>query len=142
MSYLKVFSVAALAFLASTAYAGSAVVGQVTASPSAYVGSQSIKNQQVPYIQGDSVETGKSATASVSLTSGSATLELAPNTSMRVLSADEMAFELNSGALQVTAAAGSAVSFDTASGVFTVSSAQALNVIAVSYTHLTLPTKA
>jgi len=118
MIKLKILSSAlSLAVLcsASVANAESTVVGQLVASPSAVINAgsaqQVVGTQAMAYIEGDTITTGADANAAVSLTSGKASLVVAPNT---VVQAEE----------------GQAVTVETSVGSFELLSSSAVNAIA------------
>ena len=118
---------------AAVVSADTKVVGQVSASSSAYVIADSVKNRigtsSVPYIEGDVVSTQEEGSATLQLVSGNATLVAAPNTSFQVVNSEAGEVAINQGAVELQAAQGYPVTFTSAAGAF-----------AVSYTHLTLPT--
>lgn len=137
MIKLKVLSsVLSLAVLCSApiANAESKVVGQLVANPSAIINAgaaqQRVGSQATAYIQGDTITTGSDASATVSLSSGSAKLVVAPNTVMAVINAAGTEFSLSQGAFNVQAKEGQTVTVDTSVGAFDLVSSSSLNAIA------------
>ncbi len=129
-----VVAAAALVCVAAPATSATDVIGQVSANPSAKMtaesGVQHIGRTSSPYVQGDLLTTTDS-TASITLTSGKASFEAAPNTSISILNSETGSVAIDSGAVKFNAIAGFPVVFTSAAGNYTVSSETDLSAIAV-----------
>jgi len=128
----KVLSSAlSLAILSSGAVtnAGSSVVGQLVANPSAVVAQQIVGSQAMAYIEGDAITTGLNSSATVTLSSGNAKVVIAPNTVMSVSDASSALFSLTQGAFNVEAKEGQSVTVETQAGSFKLVSEKSVNAV-------------
>lgn len=111
----KSFAVATI-FLTTAVFAESAVIGNVNNSP---------------YIQGDAISTIGGDTAKVFLTSGKATLRLAPESMAAIKNVTPLTFTLDQGSIDFTAQAGVDVTIESANGTVQLSSQNGIDAIAV-----------
>ena len=119
---------------AQTVNAESIVAGQLIANPTAIVSADGVKqkvgSQATSYIEGDMISTDAQSSAKVSLSSGSATIVVAPSSKVSVKDASDNLFLLENGAFGIDAKPGQVVSIETTSGTFKLSSDSSVSAVA------------
>ncbi|MFT6032693.1 MAG: hypothetical protein ACI854_001223 [Arenicella sp.] len=125
----------ALSLMCTGAFAANTVIGSVRADSTVIVNpgaaQQKFDNSQFVYIQGEILSTVGSESAKIMLTSGDALITLAPNSIASISSIAPLTLSLSKGAVDFTASAGMAVTIDSPTGAFTLTSATGINAVVV-----------